>query len=254
MGDTVRAMSADPVDAAQVYGAMAAQYAADEGNPYNALYERPAMLALLGDVAGRRVLDAGCAAGALSAHLVARGARVTGIDVTPAMVDHARARGLDGATFAVADLADLPDPLPGAPFDLVAASLVLHYLRDWAAPLRALRAALAPGGRIVVSTHHPAMDVGLTASGDPFATELVHDEWIKGGQTFPVRFWRRPLSAMVDAFAAAGLVVERIAEPQPLPECRERFPAAWAQLTTQPWFVFFVLSAAGRTGPWPAGG
>src|SRR5580700_9313604 len=45
----------------------------------NAYYERPAMLALAGDVAGRRILDAGCGAGPLFAALRDRGAIVTGI-------------------------------------------------------------------------------------------------------------------------------------------------------------------------------
>ena len=46
---------------------MAAEYSADNAdNAFNALYERPATIALLGDVKGRRVLDAGCGSGLLT--------------------------------------------------------------------------------------------------------------------------------------------------------------------------------------------
>lgn len=68
------------------YDAFAAGYARDnERNPWNAHYERPAVLRLVGDAAGRRVLDAGCGAGALSAALVERGA-VVGVDHSSALL------------------------------------------------------------------------------------------------------------------------------------------------------------------------
>src|SRR5262245_1697372 len=55
------------VMAHSMYDELAAAYAADnEANAFNALYERPAMLSLIGDVRGQRVLDAGCGAGALA--------------------------------------------------------------------------------------------------------------------------------------------------------------------------------------------
>jgi ubiquinone/menaquinone biosynthesis C-methylase UbiE len=77
------------------YDAVAEAYAQDnESNAWNAHYERPAVLAMLGDVAGRRVLDAGCGAGAHAAELVARGARVAGVDSSGGLLALA-ARRLD---------------------------------------------------------------------------------------------------------------------------------------------------------------
>ena len=88
-----------------------------------------------------------------------------------------------------------------------------------------------------------AEPLDFLAAGDYHATELLTDRWEKGGREFEVRFWRRPLSAMFDAIAEAGFQVERVSEPQPLEECRERFPHAWERLTTRPWFLFFRLRA-----------
>jgi SAM-dependent methyltransferase len=67
------------------YDVLAEAYAADnESSLFNAYYERPATLALAlaGDVAGRRILDAGCGSGPLFAVLRDRGAIVTGFDPT----------------------------------------------------------------------------------------------------------------------------------------------------------------------------
>lgn len=62
--------------AALQYDAMAAAYAEDSaGNAYNAHYERPATIALLGEVTARRVLEVGCGAGPLTAWLVDQGGR-----------------------------------------------------------------------------------------------------------------------------------------------------------------------------------
>lgn len=52
---------------------------------YNAYYDRPACLALLGDVAGKRVLDAACGPGLYAAELVRRGAQVVGFGQSPGL-------------------------------------------------------------------------------------------------------------------------------------------------------------------------
>ncbi|MER5390854.1 methyltransferase domain-containing protein [Saccharopolyspora sp. NPDC002686] len=58
----------------------------------NAHYDRPACLDLLGDVAGRKVLDAACGPGLYAAELVARGAKVVGCDISERMVELAANR------------------------------------------------------------------------------------------------------------------------------------------------------------------
>ena len=81
--------SADSFDLPGVndYDSFAEVYSAEnEVNLHNAYYERPATLALAGDVAGRRILDAGCGSGPLSAALRDRGAIVTGFDKSAGML------------------------------------------------------------------------------------------------------------------------------------------------------------------------
>ena len=120
-------VSADPPRANDYDGIAEAYSAENEANLVNAYYERPAMLALAGGVAGRRILDAGCGAGLLLAALRDGGAIVTGFDKSAGMIELARRRLGDDADLQVADLGS-PLPFPDNTFDDVTASLVLHYL------------------------------------------------------------------------------------------------------------------------------
>lgn len=113
--------------------------------------------------AGERALDVGCGRGAVLfplAEAVTASGRVTGIDLSPRMVettaaDVARA-GLSWVEVAVGD-AMAPAVSPSS-FDIVASSLVLFFLPDPLVALRAWREALVDAGRVGVSTFGPYDD------------------------------------------------------------------------------------------------
>jgi SAM-dependent methyltransferase len=226
------------------YDTFAAVYSAENDDSLaNAFYERPAMLALAGDVAGRRVLDAGCGSGALSAALLDRGAIVTGVDASAGMLGHARQRLGDAVELRQADLVD-PLPFGDGVFDDVIASLVLHYLEDWGSTLAEIRRVLRPGGRLLASVDHPIVAYTLHEERpDYFANSAYGFEWDLGGRRMPMRFWRKPLHQMVDAFGSAGFRLAGITEPQPLAEARAVDPEGFARLSTSPCFLFFALEA-----------
>ena len=74
----------NPESGGALFDAFAESYAEHaRESVYNALYDRPAVLDLLGDVTGLRVLDAGCGPGYYAEELVRRGARVTAFDGSP---------------------------------------------------------------------------------------------------------------------------------------------------------------------------
>jgi SAM-dependent methyltransferase len=230
------------------YDSFAAAYTAEtEANLINGYYMRPAILDLAGDVAGRRILDAGCGSGPLSAALRDRGATVTGFDSSAGMLELARRRLGPDADLHVADLGG-PLPFPDGAFDDVIAALVLHYLEDWTGPLAELRRVLKPGGRLIAAVDHPfAVTLGQREDGrkpDYFATWNRTEEWTMGGHTARMRFWSRPLHAMTDAFTAAGFRIAVISEPPPAPGARERFPEDLADIPSAfLCFLFFVLQA-----------
>jgi 2-polyprenyl-3-methyl-5-hydroxy-6-metoxy-1,4-benzoquinol methylase len=104
-------------------------------------------LRLAGDVRGKRVLELGCAGGVLTAQLAGRGADVLALDREPQLVELARQR-LDGrARIEVADLEQPLDIVPSGVIDVAVASLVLHYIEDWAPCSASCTAALHPAAR-----------------------------------------------------------------------------------------------------------
>lgn len=215
--------------------------AANEDGAFNAYYERPATIALLGAVTGLRVLEAGCGPGALTFWLADHGAAVTAFDVSPEMVSLASQRLGERASFLTADLAQPLTFVADASVDVVVASLVLHYLEDWGAPFAEFHRILAPGGAVVFSTHHPALDWQLHSPDDYFAITQVTETWQMGGREFEVTFWRRPLTAMTAAITRAGFVIDQLLEPEPLPELRQRDRQDYDRLMSRPAFLFFRL-------------
>ena len=93
------------------------------------------------------------------------------------------------------------------------------------------------------STNHPAADAVRLEPRRYLDVEPVEDYWKWLGT---VRYYRRPLSAIVEALTNAGLAVERLVEPLPTDEFRKLKPAAYARLLRRPEFLLV------RARPWPS--
>jgi SAM-dependent methyltransferase len=230
-------------------GVSFAQHAA--GSAYNAHYDRPAVLAALGPVTGRQVLDAGCGPGLYLRELLERGAEVTGFDPSPVMVALARQQAPGRARI---DQAALGQPLPyrDSAFDLIVCALAIHYARDRAAAFAEFCRVLRPGGAAVVSTQHPVMD-WLRKGGSYFQTTLETDIWHTPSGDQPVHFWREPLSALCTAATDAGFVIEKLIEPVPAETMRERYPEDYEKLSREPGFLILRLLKPATPNPSPSG-
>lgn len=218
-------------DLAEAYAALV------DTKPHNAFYERPATLALLPPMAGKRALDAGCGPGVYSEWLLSRGAEVTAIDVSPKMVALAQARTRGMAHVRVADLEAPLDFLDSASFDVVLSPLVLEYVRDWRAVLREFHRVLVPGGHVVVSVTHPLFDFLYFKSDAYFDTELVSCEWRGFGHPVLMSTYRRSLQETLAPFGETGLLIERIVEPKPTEDFKAADPRHYEELMRQPCFL-----------------
>jgi SAM-dependent methyltransferase len=216
------------------YEAIAGKYAETvDTKPWNAYYERPAVISLLPVLAQAKVLDAGCGSGWYTEYLLGRGATVTAFDVNAEFVALTKARVGSRANVLQADLAHPLGFADDEAFDVIVCPLTMHYLKNWRPAFCEFHRILKPQGVLVFSTHHPFMDWKLFNKEDYFALELLEDEWDVG----KVRFYRRPLTAMSEALNAAGFFIERLLEPQPTEDFRRVNAEGYERLMKNPWFL-----------------
>ena len=113
-------------------------------------------LGVLGDVAGKDVIELGCGTAYFGAWLARRGARVTGIDITPAQLDTARRMsGETGIPMNLIEASAEEVPLPDESFDL---ALSEYGASIWCDPYKWIPEAarlLRPGGELVFLCNSP---------------------------------------------------------------------------------------------------
>jgi len=116
---------------------------------------RDNVLATLGDVQGKDLLDLGCGEGYLAREMIHRGAHVWGIDAAPTMIEIAKSKDpLGSIKYIVGDITkDLP--YENDNFDLVVCNMVLMDLEDIAFTVKEVARVLKPRGRFIFSVVHP---------------------------------------------------------------------------------------------------
>ncbi len=181
----------------------------------------------VGAVAGLDVLHLQCHIGFDSVSLARRGARVVGVDFSPASLEKARAlarRCEVDIEFLEGDATALPAELHNR-FDLVYATIgVISWIDDLVAWMRSSAAALRGGGRLLLVEIHPLYD--MVESVDPLRFDFpyahegarTYDEpGSYAGADLPVSstetvVYAHSLGEVVNAALAAGLRIERLEE------------------------------------------
>ena len=159
-------------------------------------------LALVVKFAGARaddtVLDVACGPGILACAFARVAHHVTGIDITPAMLDRARTvarqEGLVNLTWRLGDV--LPLPFPDSTFSVVISRLAFHHFLDPGAVLKEMTRVCAAGGQALVVDSAPAHD----KAGAFNRMEKLRD---------PSHVRAMPIEELAALFTAAGFPAPR---------------------------------------------
>jgi len=173
-------------------------------------YAAPQILADLADLVmpgrtGLRILDLGCGTGLAGAVFKSRASQLDGVDLSPAMIDKARARGIYDAL----RVGDIETAFAGR-YDLILAADTLVYLGALTALFRTVAAGLASDGYFLFTTE--------AKSGDGF-------------ELGPKRRWRHSEAYIRDQAAAAGLEVAGLVAASPRAEANQPVPGFAVALT-----------------------
>lgn len=199
----------------------------------------------LPDLSGRTVLDAGCGEGYNTRLMARRGMRLTGIDISPRMIELAReaeARERLGIDYRVGSFIDLIELRDGS-FDAVVSTMALMDSPGFDRAARAIHRVLKPGGTLWFSVLHPCFVTPgfrwiTDEDGDEEGLLVAHyfaetgfiERWrfkeamSDDAPPFTVPSFPHRLSDYFNGLVDAGFSLLRVAEPRPSPEMVARQP------------------------------
>lgn len=191
-------------------------------NFFNAHWERPAVLKHIpSDMGDKKAFDAGCGTGFYTDRMLRRGATVHAVDISQNMVNICKKehKKIAGRKLKV-ERKDLDEPLDylgDDSFDLVLASLVIHYVADLRQLFKEFYRILRPSGLLIFSTNHPFWNFTPRFSpSEYFCTELVVSRWkITPEHRVDMTYYRRPLTGILEPLKGAGFFLEELDEPRP---------------------------------------
>lgn len=229
----------------EAYRKLAKRYAEIiDVKPHNAEYERPALLRLMPDVKGKRVLDAGCGTGSLTEWLLDKGAEVIGVDASPHMLQHAEERVGGKARLVQHNLDDPLSFLENNTIDLIALSLVMHYIKNLEPLFHEFHRILKPGGELIFSLEHPISTFHDRPSDNYYEPSVTTYDW-RGFTEEPVAVpsYRRALQDYTESLANAGFTIERLLEPKPSEKFKKTLPESYARHLIYPSFMVIKARA-----------
>ena len=220
-------------------------------NDYRIHYLIPRMLAMLGNVEGKKVLDLGCGEGGYARELTRRGAHAIGVDGSERLIEVARQRAEAeqvNVRFVHANASALTS-LESACFDIVVAAMSLMDVENYGAAIGEIHRVIRAAGEFVMSITHPCFSAPVSewirdANGglqvfavDRYFERVAWESRITPAFRAPVLRRHRPLEDYMRAPLEHGFRLREFHEPSVTPE-ELQHSHRFRKLARIPYFLF----------------
>jgi 2-polyprenyl-3-methyl-5-hydroxy-6-metoxy-1,4-benzoquinol methylase len=174
----------------------------------------PAIFSLVGEVRGKKILDAGCGQGYLCRLLAKLGAKVTGIEPAQKLTEYAIQREAEEKLGIEYIIQDLSSQIPfDSEFDIVVSNMVFMDIPEYETAMRNCIKSLKKDGQFVFSILHPCFEesVDWTIKQSVETKEYFEKYQVK---QFIGHFFHRTLSEYVNLVIQEGCSITKLVEPQ----------------------------------------
>ncbi|OGI12219.1 hypothetical protein A3K64_02710 [Candidatus Micrarchaeota archaeon RBG_16_36_9] len=212
---------------------------------YNDYIEMPSTLSLLQNIREKKILDLGCGVGTLSKILKKRGAIVKGIDISPKMIEFAK-QNVKDVEFKVGSVYKLP--YKSETFDIVVASLVVHYFSNLNKAFKEIRRVLKKDGIFIFSSDNPVVNITKRMKGKQQKYRMF-DDYFKEGKvyrwwpTFKVRipYQQITFQTWIKTIIKNRFIIEDYIDAKPIKKAEKKDKIKYNFLSKIPWFFVFKL-------------
>lgn len=253
-------MKPDEKEAKRKYDFMAEYYHnwRTKENPqgwfYNEMLEMPAILELLGNVKGKKILDFGCGTGIYAKFLTKKGAIVKGFDISKEMIKIAKKENpkLDlriGSGYRI--------PFKEK-FDIILVALVVDYFKDWNKVFKQVKGVLREKGYFIFSIGNPVSECArrvkhngeklrvLNEKSCYFTERKIYSVWKNViGRDLRMPTYHKTYETIIKTIVRNGFEIVDYKDCFPLKKAKKLFPGDYRVFSKIPYFCVWKTRKRG---------